>query len=163
MANGDTLLWYRAAGTDPRYQGRGAFTVAFDQMVDPDWITTFGPQTYMLYRTPNPVVYEAVRKLWGRYPEWDARLQPRITPDGGMEPIDDAKAEEALAIAGTLWPDCELDTSTFVLKDFLDKYGQDIWRVPMARSSDEGVNRFFAEHIRPGNRDALICFTPLFA
>src|SRR5829696_2676472 len=26
MEPGDTLLWYRAAGTDPEYQARGAFT-----------------------------------------------------------------------------------------------------------------------------------------
>jgi hypothetical protein len=153
-----TLLWYRAAGTDPEYQGRGGFSEAFDTMLDPSWVTSFGPPTYWVYRTPNPVIYESVRRLWSKYPAWSERLFPKITPDGDALPVATEEREIGIRIASSLWPDCELDPETFVLKDFLGKYGQDIWRVPVATSSDAGVNRFFERHLRPNNQDALMAF-----
>jgi hypothetical protein len=153
-----TLLWYRAAGTDPDYQARGAFSAAFDTMLDPDWVTSFGPPTWWVYRTPNPVIYEAVRRLWSKYPDWHETLHPKIGPDGGTDPIDADIRAKAIDIATSLWPECELDADRFVLKDFLGKYGRDIWRVPVAESSDPGVNRFFERYLRPDNQDALMAF-----
>jgi hypothetical protein len=153
-----TLLWYRAAGTDPAYQGRGGFSEAFDTMLDPDWVTSFGPPTYWVYRTPNPVIYESVRRLWSKYPEWSQRLFPKITADGHPQPIEPEAREIGIRIATALWPDCEFDPETFVLKDFLGHYGRDIWRVPVATSSDAGVNRFFERYLRPDNQDALLAF-----
>src|SRR3954447_26236116 len=34
-----TLLWWRAAGTDPAYQAKGIFGAALNTMLDPDWLT----------------------------------------------------------------------------------------------------------------------------
>ncbi|MEA2467274.1 MAG: hypothetical protein QOJ57_1400 [Thermoleophilaceae bacterium] len=154
--DGATLLWWRAAGTDPAYQARGIFGTALSTMLDPDWLTSFDGPTYWVYRTPNPVIHESVRKWWRRYPDWAERLYPAITTDAELEPIDPVTRAIATHIATALWPDCEFDPATFVIKDFLDKYGRDIWRVPPAESSNPGANSFFRQHLRPGNQDALL-------
>lgn len=151
-----TLLWYRAAGTDPAYQAKGGFSRAFDAMLEPSWMMSFGRPTYWLYRTPNPVIYETVRRLWSKHSEWSERLFPKIAADGDLMPIDAGTRDIATRITAKLWPDCEFDAQSFVVRDFLGTYGQDIWRVPVATSSDAGVNRFFAHHLRPDNRDALL-------
>jgi hypothetical protein len=156
MEPGATLLWWRAAGTDPAYQARGVFSGAIGTMLDHDWLTSFEGPTYWVYRTPNPVIFEVTRKWWQQYPRWAERVHPAITEDAELAPMDPATRQVAADIARTLWPDCEFDPSTFAVKDFLDKYGRDIWRVEFSESSNPGANRFFRRHLRPGNQDALL-------
>jgi hypothetical protein len=127
-------------------------------MDHPDWMTSFGPPTYWVCRTPNPVIYESIRRLWSKYPEWSEKMYPKITPEGEALPIEDHAREKAIQMAKTLWPETELDPDTLVLKDFLGEHGHAIWRVPQSPSSDDGVNRFFDKHLRPDNEDALMVF-----
>ena len=157
LDDGSTAVWLRAAGTDPAYHGRGAFTAAVPVMMAPDFMASVGssPPSYWLYRTPNPVIYASGRRLWSG---WEEQLNPKITADGHAEPIDPKTREAATRVATALWPECEFDADHFVVKDFLGEYGRDFWRVPLAESSDPGVNKFFQRHIRPGNRDALLVF-----
>ena len=157
LESGAKVAWWRAAGTDPEYHGRGAFTKAVPVMMAPDWMASIGstPPSYWLYRTPNPVIYASGRRLWSG---WEEHLNPKITADGHAEPIDPKTRQAASEVAAALWPECEFDADNFVVKDFLGEYGRDFWRVPLAESSDPGVNKFFERHIRPGNRDALLVF-----
>src|SRR3954469_25001566 len=110
-----TLLWWRAAGTDPAYQAKGIFGAACSTMLDPDWLTSFGGPTYWVYRTPNPVIHESVRKWWHRHPHWAERLYPPTPEQGELEPIDPATRAVAARIASHLWPDSPFDPDTFVL------------------------------------------------
>jgi hypothetical protein len=151
-----TVLWYKAAGTDPAEQGRGAFAAARDTMGDMSWMTSFGPPAYFVMRTPNPVIYDNAQKWWGRFPDMYKHFVPKITEDGGMEPVDDEARETAARIAKALWPECEYDADNFVVRDFLGEYGRDIWRVPPPDSARPGTIRFFNEKLRGDNQDALM-------
>jgi hypothetical protein len=151
-----TVLWFKAAGTDPAEQGRGAFAAARDTTAELGWMTSYGAPTYFVMRTPNPVIYDTAQKWWARFPEVYERFFPKIGADGEIEPIDDATRRTAVRMAEALWPDCEFDADNFVIKDFLGEYGRDIWRVPAPGTAQPGSTKFFNEKLREGNQDAVM-------
>lgn len=153
-----TILWWKAAGIDPDYQGRGAFRKVIDAMSDLEWLHSFGAPTYQVMRTPNPLVYEIDRMWWTQRPEWYERFFPKITPDGEMEPLDDEARETGARIAEALWPGCDFDADRLIVRDFLGEFGQDIWRVAAPVGPPPGTQRFFTENLRPNNQDALMAY-----
>ncbi len=153
-----TVLWFKAAGIDPDYQGRGAFRAVVEAISDLDWMTSFGSPTYQVMRTPNPLVYEVDRAFWLQRPEWYERFYPKVTPEGDIEPLDEEARDTGARIAKALWPECELDADRLILRDFLGEYGRDIWRAPAPVGLPAGTKRFFEENLRPNNQDALMAY-----
>jgi hypothetical protein len=152
-----TVQWYKAAGTDPAHQRRGAFQAARDAIQDVDWLTSYGTaQTWWVMRTPNPLVYDIARRWWAKFPDWYTRFYPQINEHGSIEPLTDEARDACAHVASEMWPECEYDADRLVLRDFLGEYGRDIWRVPRAISPMPGTQVWFTENLRPGNRDALL-------
>src|SRR5947209_5736768 len=46
-----TVLWWKAAGVDPDYQGRRAFAEIVPVMMDHSWLLSFPPPTHFVMRT----------------------------------------------------------------------------------------------------------------
>jgi hypothetical protein len=154
-----TVLWFKAAGIDPDEQGRGAFAAARDTTADLSWMTSYGPKTYFVMRTPNPLIYDTTKKWWSGHPDLYRRFFPKIGDDGEIEPVDDETRDTAVRVAKALWPECELDAENFVVRDFLGQYGKDIWRVPAPGTARPGTTRFFKEKLRGDNQDAVMAFS----
>jgi hypothetical protein len=156
-----TLLWYHAAVTDPAYQGTGVFAQARDVLVDPDWLTSFGSSTYLVFRTPNPLVYETARRQAHKLRDWYDGFYPKIVEGGVVEPMSEAVKDLGARIASALSPDREFDRDVFVVRDFLGRYGSDIYRQAPPQSDNAHVNRFFAEELAADNQDALMVIVTL--
>jgi GNAT superfamily N-acetyltransferase len=152
-----TLLWYHAAVTDPEYQGRGVFAKARDLLADPVWLASHPRPTYLVFRTPNPVIYETARKAAQRYPDWYAQFHPKIRGDGTIEPVPEEVKDVATRIAMALSPTCTYLRDTFVVRDFLGKFGEDIYRQTPPPSDSAGTNAYFAANLEAARQDALMC------
>jgi hypothetical protein len=151
-----TLLWYHVACTDPAFQGAGAFGAALRLIVDPDWCRSFPEPTYIVFRTPNPVIYvTGYRYVASISDEWD--YQPKITPGAKIEPLPRAVHELARRMSATIAPGSEYDADTFVVRDFLGRHGA-IYRTPAPPAKDATVNEYFETHLRRQPQDALFNF-----
>jgi hypothetical protein len=158
IEGGITVLWYKAAGTDPGHQGHGAMGAARDAISDLNWLTSYGSPSWWVMRTPNPLVYDIARKWWAGHPDWYSRYYPKVTDDGDLGPIDEHAKEIGERIAKGMWPECEYDRDKLVLKDFLGEHGKDIWRVKAPISPQPGTQKFFEQNLRSNNEDAMMTF-----
>jgi hypothetical protein len=150
-----SIVWAHISATDPDHQGRGVLSRSLAALVDIDWLRSFPGRTYVVCRTPNPLIYEAMRKVIGMVPAWEPMFHPKINADGSVErPAEEAR-RVAEQIAFRLSPECDFDSETFVMRGFLKKYGE-IYREIPPPSRKEGTTRFFDQHIDIGNQDALL-------
>jgi hypothetical protein len=154
------ILWLHVAITDPVHQGAGLLTMSSRALLAPDWMKTVGSVVYAVFRTPNPIVYEAMKAFCAHYFNTrDLKVRawyPQINEHGQLEAVPEEVSAMAAAIAKTLSPDCPWDHEHFVIKGYFKKFG------PLYSSDVQfpcrvaGTRDYFARNVHIQTQDGLL-------
>lgn len=157
IPKGVTLVWFQIAITDPHHQSGGLLLRAIDSLLAAPWLRTLEGDLFAVFRTPNPIVYEAMRAVarapfsgW-RIKEW----YPQITGPDSIAPVPPAVADLARRIASTLSPDRPFKPATFVIDGYFKEYGP-LYKTLEFPCRNEATKAFFARNLDDSNQDGLM-------
>jgi hypothetical protein len=154
------ILWIHIAITDPAHQGFGVLTQSSRALLATDWLKTVAPVTYAVFRTPNPIVYEAMKAFCLEHitgnnlkvREW----YPQINEAGQLQAIPEDIRFMASRIAQTLSPECMWDLEHFVIRGYFKKFG------PLYSSDMQfpcrvaGTQHYFDQNVHLATQDGLL-------
>jgi hypothetical protein len=154
------ILWIHIAITDPVHQGAGILTMSSRALLSADWLKTVAPVTYAVFRTPNPIVYEAMKAFCLDHRNTGAMKAtawyPRINEHGQLDAVPEDVRSMASNIAKMLSPECPWDPEHFVIRGYFKKFGplysndmQFPCRVP-------GTQNFFDQNVHLQTQDGLL-------
>ncbi|OBH15086.1 hypothetical protein A9X04_13365 [Mycobacterium sp. E3247] len=159
LQEGVTILWVHVAMTDPDYQGSGALLLAAKALLNPEGLALLGDELYLVFRTANPKLYEAMRTLRSTFtPDgfYGDAWYPQIAPGGTMVPVPANITELAACLAARLSPNHEFVRDTFVIKgcfqDF-DPLWQDLDEFPCRNAMTKD---YFTKNLDNSNQDGLM-------
>lgn len=160
------LLWIHIAITDPAYQGSGALMHSLLELLHPDWLLTLDRFTHVIFRTPNPIVYEAMR-AFARHYSSSPRMRvtayyPKIKPDGTREAVPEEIQDVMLRAAKVLSPECPYDSDSFVIKGYFKRFGS-LYKDTDFPCRVEGTKRYFEHYLDGSNQDGLLVMLSLDA
>ena len=154
------VLWIHVAITDPRHQGSGLLSMSTRALLAPEWMRSVAPVTYPVFRTPNPVVYEAMRAFASTHlgsPEIRVRSwHPQIAEDGRLRAVPDDVRSMATTLAKTLSPDCPWDEDHFVIRGYYRQFGPLYSEDTQFPCRVAGTREYFAEHVHLDTQDGLL-------
>jgi hypothetical protein len=154
------ILWIHIAITDPAHQGAGILTMSSEALLSAEWLATVAPVTYAVFRTPNPIVYEAM-KAFGRDHASSEGMRvvawyPDISEQGKLEPLPEDIRAAGAKIAKTLSPECPWDAEHFVIRGYFKRFG------PLYDTEIEfpcrvtGTRDFFSQNVHLETQDGLL-------
>lgn len=149
-----TVVWLHTVMSDPDNQHVGLLAKAMEGMFAPAWVQTLSGRLALAIRTPNPVVYEAARKLAPRlFPS--VRIYPDISPSG-LAAIPPQEIQDlARSVAARLSPDCLFLINSFVIKGYYREYEGQFGDVDFP-AGDAGVRGYFDRNVQRGERDGIL-------
>jgi hypothetical protein len=148
------LVWVHVAITDPAHQGKGALALAAKGMFDRRWLGEMPAGTLLVFRTPNPIAYEAMRSLATLVlpnPRW----YPNIADDGRAEPVPDDVRDLAVRISSKLSPESRFDPDTFVVHGYYGRYG-DLYRQYDFPCRNQSIKRYFDAHVNERAHEGIM-------
>jgi hypothetical protein len=154
------VLWIHTAITDPADQGAGLLAQSSRALLAPDWMRTVAPVTYMAFRTPNPIIYEAMKAFCLDHLSTDdlkvRAWYPQITEEGQMQAVPEEVCSMASTIAKTLSPECPWDEEHFVIRGYFKKYGPLYNKDVQFPCRVAGTQNFFAQNVHLQTQDGLL-------
>jgi hypothetical protein len=154
----DTLVWFHVTATHPDHRGLGLLNRAIYALLD-DWLHRLpGERITVVFRTPNPIVYEALRGLGRAYrPKGvlDAEWYPEIDADGAASPVPADVRALAIRVAARLSPDRPFDPETFVIDGHFAHMGP-VFADLEFPCADAGSRRYFDRHLARDRQDGLL-------
>jgi hypothetical protein len=154
------IIWLHVAITDPVHQGSGLLRMSSRALLTADWMKTVAPIAYAVFRTPNPIVYEAMKAFCAdHFNTSDLRVRawyPLINECGELEAVPENVRAMATALAKTLSPDCPWDADHFVIKGYFKKFG------PLYSSDVQfpcrvvGTRDYFTRNVHLQTQDGLL-------
>lgn len=152
------LVWFHIAITDPAHQALGILLSSLQALLSPDWLKSLPHPVYVMFRTPNPGVYNAVRTIYrhfvprglrstGCYPQIVSGTQIATVPPGVV-----ALARRAVQIIS---PECEFVSEKFVVKGYFKRFGP-LYRDWDFNCHDSNVRAYFNASLDSRNQDGLL-------
>jgi hypothetical protein len=154
-----TLVWIHIAITDPAYHASGLLGLAAAAMFAPGWLGTLPAPRAAVFRTPNPIAYEAVRAL---APRLSARAQvyPQIEASGVLSPTPERVRALCQQVSAQLSPGCEFDPETFVLRGYYKQFGA-LYSSFDFPCRSPGVAKYFSKALDAKGMDGLVIWVEL--
>jgi hypothetical protein len=154
------ILWIHIAITDPAYQGAGLLTESSTALLAADWLKTVSPVSYAVFRTPNPIVYEAMKAFClDHLSTGDLKVStwyPDISDEGQLRPMTDKVHFLASDIAKSLSPECLWDSEHFVIRGYFKKFGP-LYNTDMKFPCRVlGTRTYFEQHVHLRTQDGLL-------
>jgi len=156
---GYDVIWFHIAITEPEFQGAGVLLKAVAALLDPMWMERFSSTVHVVFRTPNPIVYESLQAIppplrWrivGRYPE---------IKETGLPEAPEEIRSFAKAVAARLSPECPYDSERFVIKGYFKKYGA-LYQNLNFPCRNPVTSSFFKQQLDELNQDGLLTISLL--
>jgi hypothetical protein len=154
------ILWIHIAITDPAHQGSGILTMSSTALLAADWLATVAPITYAIFRTPNPIVYEAMKAFCLDHLNGaDLRVSawyPQITEEGKLGPLPEEMRSMGATLAKSLSPDCPWDAEHFVIRGYFKKFGPLYSNTVQFPCRVAGTRNYFAQNVHLEDQDGLL-------
>lgn len=154
------ILWIHIAITDPVHQGAGILTMSSRALLTADWLKSVAPVTYAVFRTPNPVVYEAMKAFCLDHLNMgDLKVRawyPEITEDSQLKTMPEEIRSLASTIARTLSPECPWDLEHFVIRGYFKKFGPLYSNDMQFPCRITGTRNYFAQNVHLQTQDGLL-------
>lgn len=154
------ILWIHIAITDPAHQGAGILTLSSTALLSADWLKTVAPITYAIFRTPNPIVYEAMKAFCLDHLNSDdvkvSTWYPQITERGQLEPLPEDIRAMAAKLAKTLSPECPWDAEHFVIRGYFKKFGPLYSNTVQFPCRVAGTRNYFEQNVHLETQDGLL-------
>lgn len=154
---GKKVVWVHVTLTDPKYQGQGVLNQSISNLINHEWIAELGSEALFIFRTPNPIVYHAMRKLTEYY-EMDKRFKldfyPKINEEGDIDPVPENIQLLGQKISKVISPDREFVSSKFVIKGYYKSLGA-IFTDHKFSTKDSPIQRCFDKNVDASNEDGM--------
>jgi hypothetical protein len=154
------ILWIHIAITDPAHQGAGILTMSSTALLSADWLKTVAPITYAIFRTPNPIVYEAMKAFCLDHLNSDdvkvSTWYPQINERGQLEPLPEDIRTMAAKLAKTLSPECPWDAEHFVIRGYFKKFGPLYSNTVQFPCRVAGTRNYFEQNVHLETQDGLL-------
>lgn len=154
-ATNTDLIWLQLAMTLPKYQRSGIAATSLLKMLDDDFLSLLS-QGYLVVRTPNPMVYEMVRRFLPIFAHkgLTGRLFPVIKCATAIEDISENEKVEIVEVLRRISPNSPFDTTTFVIGGYYKQFGALYKKYDFyCRNTD--VREYFGKHLRCENQDGI--------
>jgi len=160
------VIWLQLILTEPRYQRTAATARVLSQLlVDEDFQAGL-TRGYMVARTPNPLVYDAARRLraWinKRGMLEFSRVLPVIEPNARLQPIPEQHRAHLNEIMSMISRPERFRSDTFVVSGYYEAFGP-LYKAYEFRCKDEAIREYFARHVHWESQDGLFLAAPFQA
>lgn len=157
------VIWLQLILTAPEFQQTAATVRALSGLLLARDFQGRLRGGYLVARTPNPLVYEATRRLraWAnRRSEIEfSSVLPAITAAGELAPVPDAHRAALNDIVGLISRPEKFNRDTFVVSGYYAAFGALYKDYTFACTSPE-VRDYFARHVRWDTQDGLFFAVP---
>jgi GNAT superfamily N-acetyltransferase len=158
-----SFIWVHVAITLPEYQGHGLLRLAIETILDPAWLKGFGRELFFIFRTPNSIVYEAMRNIARGFEADGIRVEawyPEINQAGEMDAIPDEVRRMAIRVAQRISPECEFRPDIFVIRGYYKRYGP-LYKEHSFPCQNPATRAYFQRNLDNSNQDGLFIFIHL--
>jgi hypothetical protein len=152
------IIWLQLTLTAPEYQRTTATVRALSQLlIDPAFQGELH-RGYLVVRTPNPLVYEAARRLrtWLNK-RGILRFQlviPTIQRDGSISPMPEEHKDKLNEIVSMISRPENFNPDTFVVSGYYRAFGE-LYKNYNFRCKNEEVRSYFARNVQCATQDGL--------
>jgi hypothetical protein len=160
------VIWLQLILTRPDFQNTAATVRALTQLLaDPSLLRQLG-RGYLVARTPNPLVYEAARRMgtWiGKRGMFEVgAVLPTILPGAQLAPIPSEHAAHLQEIVGMISDPSKFKIETSVVAGYYAAFG-DLYKNYDFRCRNAAVREYFARHVRWETQDGFFLAVPFDA
>ena len=153
------VIWIHIALTDMSHHDSGLLATAAQSMFSREWLSTLKPPCVAVFRTPNPIAYEAVRTLASRLTP-GSRVFPEIDASGQLVPVPDGIRDLVTKLSAELSPRCAFNSETFVLKGYFKDFGA-LYSDFNFPCRNPAVASYFDRYLDRSNMDGLLAVVQL--
>jgi hypothetical protein len=150
------LIWLQLTITLPEYHGTGVAATTIMKMFDEEFLEGLN-RGYVLVRTPNPIVFEMVRRFLPIFRQKGVAgtLYPVITPSGTLEPISRPEKEELCRLVARVSPGIPFDIDTFVIRGYYGQFGA-LYKAYDFYCKNKAVKDYFTTHLRCARQEGIV-------
>lgn len=149
------LIWLQLAMTLPKYQRSVIAATSLLKMLDDNFLNLLS-QGYLVVRTPNPMVYEMVRRFLPIFAHkgLTGRLFPVINRTATIEDISENEKTEIVEVLRRISPNTPFDATTFVIGGYYKQFGA-LYKKYDFYCRNTKVKDYFDKHLRCDNQDGI--------
>jgi hypothetical protein len=154
----ERIIWVHVTITDPKDQGTGVLNKALIKLFDFEWMRSLCASPKIIFRTPNPIVYNAMRSnvkhLQALHQNLLMDYFPKISDEGDLDPIPSEIQELGKSISKLISPTREFLPDKFIIKGYYKDYGA-LYSDHKFNSYLSELQNFFRDHLDDENEDGF--------